>query len=174
LLRVLHLTDPHLFAATDGSLRGTVTFASLSAVLEHYRASDWQADIAVVTGDLIQDDSAGAYENFRQLLAELALPVYCVPGNHDVRSLMQEALREPQFHYCGSLERDDWLIVGIDSCVSERAGGEISAEEFGRASPPRACSTLSNSASEMSPTARPLTQLSIPPITPSPCSTVAQ
>lgn len=132
MLRVLHLTDPHLFAATDGSLRGTVTFASLSAVLEHYQASDWQADIAVVTGDLIQDDSAGAYENFRQLLGELDLPVYCVPGNHDIRPLMQEALGEPQFHYCDMLEHGDWLIVGIDSCVSERAGGEIAAAEFDR------------------------------------------
>ena len=132
MLRVLHLTDPHLFAATDGSLRGTVTFASLSAVLEHYRSGDWQADIVVVTGDLIQDDSAAAYENFRQLLDGLALPVYCVPGNHDIRPLMQETLGEPPFHYCGSLEHGDWLIVGVDSCVDERAGGEITAAEFDR------------------------------------------
>ena len=131
-MRVLHLTDPHLFAAKDGSLRGTATFASLSAVLEHYRASDWQADIAVVTGDLIQDDTAQAYANFRDLLSTLDLPVYCVPGNHDIRELMQATLGEPPFYYCETFENDDWLIVGIDSCVHGSAGGAISDAEFDR------------------------------------------
>lgn len=132
MLRVLHLTDPHLFAAKNGSLRGTVTFNSLSSVLAHYQDNDWRADIAVVTGDLIQDDSAGAYEHFRAMLGELGIPVHCVPGNHDIRALMQTALRDPPFHYCQSIELEDWLIIGIDSCVSEHAGGSVSAAEFDR------------------------------------------
>lgn len=132
MLRVLHLTDPHLFAAKDGSLRGTVTYDSLSAVLAHYRARDWRADIAVVTGDLIQDDSAAAYIHFRDLLARLEVPVFCVPGNHDVRDLMQDALAAPPFLYCATIERDNWLLVGIDSCVDERAGGFITETEFDR------------------------------------------
>jgi Icc protein len=132
LLRVLHLTDPHLFADPDGSLRGTVTNSSLSTVLAHYQQSDWQADLVTVTGDLIQDDSAAAYEHFRNLLGGLGLPVYCVPGNHDVRDLMRSALQDPPFHYCSALERDNWLLVGIDSCVSEQAGGSVPADELSR------------------------------------------
>jgi Icc protein len=132
LLRVLHLTDPHLFAARDGKLRGTVTFDSLSSVLAHYQDSDWRADIAVVTGDLIQDDSAGAYQHFRSMLSELGIPVHCVPGNHDIRSLMQAALQAPPFHYCQSVELNDWLIIGIDSCVNEHAGGSVNDAEFER------------------------------------------
>ena len=128
----MHLTDPHLFADTGGDLRGTVTYSSLYAVLEHYRKSDWHADLVVVTGDLIQDDSAGAYEHFRKLLGELGLPVYCVPGNHDVRSLMQESLPAPPFHYCESVESGNWLIVGIDSCVTGTAGGEVGSNELQR------------------------------------------
>jgi Icc protein len=116
----------------DGSLRGTATFASLSAVLAHYRAGDWRADIAVVTGDLVQDDSAGAYEHFHDLLSSLDLPVYCVPGNHDVRELMRSALQEPPFHYCEIVEYGDWLIAGIDSCVGDQAGGSVSAAELDR------------------------------------------
>lgn len=132
MLRVLHLTDPHLFAARDGSLRGTVTYESLSSVLAHYRGSDWQADIAVVTGDLIQDDSPGAYVHFRDMLSELEIPVHCVPGNHDIRTLMRSALTEPPFHYCTSIELGEWLVVGIDSCIDEHAGGSVSKAEFER------------------------------------------
>ncbi len=132
LLRVLHLTDPHLFADEDGSLRGTVTHASLSSVLAHYRESDWLADVVVVTGDLVQDDSQGAYDHFRTLLGELGLPVHCVPGNHDVLPLMRDALSKPPFFYCDYIEQNNWLIVGLDSYVSDQAGGSVSDDELTR------------------------------------------
>ncbi len=132
LLRVLHLTDPHLFADKDSSFRGTVTHASLSSVLAHYRESDWLADVVVVTGDLIQDDSQGAYDHFRTLLGELALPVHCVPGNHDVLPLMRASLQEPPFYYCDSVEQENWLIVGLDTYVSDQAGGAVSGDELVR------------------------------------------
>lgn len=144
MLRVLHLTDPHLFAAKDGSLRGTVTYESLFRVLRAYQAGDWRADIVVVTGDLIQDDSAAAYRHFRDLLGSLGLPVHCVPGNHDIRDLMQDALNAPPFYYCATLEQDDWLIIGIDSCVSERAGGFITDSEFARLDKAIATSAAAN------------------------------
>jgi len=101
-------------------------------VLAHYRGGDWQADIAVVTGDLIQDDSPGAYVHFRDMLSELEIPVHCVPGNHDIRALMRSALAEPPFHYCASIELGEWLVVGIDSCINEYAGGSVSEAEFER------------------------------------------
>lgn len=129
---MLHLTDPHLFADRQGALRGAVTYDSLQAVLEHYRDSGWQADIAVVTGDLIQDDSAGAYAHFRESLATLGMPVHCLPGNHDVPALMRDALAEEPFHYCRPIERAGWLIASVDSCVAGVAGGAISNREYER------------------------------------------
>ena len=104
----------------------------MSDVIQHYRASDWQADVVTATGDLIQDESAGAYERFTELVGALDLPVHCVPGNHDVRKLMQRAVNEPPFSYCGAFEASNWLVVGIDSCESDRAGGAIDAREYER------------------------------------------
>lgn len=131
-MRVLHLTDPHLFADRSDSLRGTVTYNSLEAVLDHYERSDWRADLAAVTGDLVQDDSAGAYGHFGDLLRRLRLPVHCVPGNHDVRAIMQDQLGAPPFFYCDTVETGNWLIVGLDSCIADRAGGSIGERELDR------------------------------------------
>jgi Icc protein len=133
-LRVLHLTDPHLFADPHGELRGTVTSDSLQRVVEHYSTSDWRAQRVLVTGDLIQDDSAEAYTRFRDLMSPLKLRVHCVPGNHDVRDLMRAVCSRPPFSYCAYEEIDDWLLVGIDSCVRGHAGGEVSKEELERLS----------------------------------------
>jgi len=109
-----------------------VTYASLTAALEHYRDQEWCADIVVSTGDIVQDDSPGAYQHFCELLSTLGLPVYCVPGNHDVRAVMQDTLAKYEFNYCKSVEHDNWLIIGIDSCISGDASGRVSEDELNR------------------------------------------
>ena len=121
-----------MFANLDGELRGTVTADSLQQVLDHYNAGDWRADRVLVTGDLIQDDSAEAYERFRQFLLPLNMRVHCIPGNHDIRALMQKTCRMPPFSYCAYEELGDWLLIGLDSCVKGDAGGRISADELDR------------------------------------------
>jgi Icc protein len=88
----------------------------------------------LVTGDLVQDDSDGAYERFRDLLLPLKLRVHCVPGNHDIRDLMKAVCARPPFSYCAYEEIGDWLIVGIDSCVRGDAGGEVGKDELDRLS----------------------------------------
>ena len=132
MIRILHLTDPHLFADSDGSLRGTVTQASLQRVLDHYLAGDWKADRIIVTGDLIQDDSAAAYQRFRELMLPLNMRVHCVPGNHDIREFMQQVCCVPPFSYCAYEEIGDWLVVGLDSCATEDAGGYLTSDELDR------------------------------------------
>jgi len=121
-----------LFADPDGELRGTVTADSLQLVLDHYNAGDWRAQRVLITGDLIQDDSAEAYDLFRQLLLPLNMRMHCVPGNHDVREFMRPVCSRPPFSYCAKEEIRDWLIVGLDSCITGDAGGEIMDEEFER------------------------------------------
>ena len=130
----MHLTDPHLFADLHGELRGTVTAESLQRVLDHYNAADWRAHRVLVTGDLIQDDSEAAYGRFRELLLPLKLRIHCVPGNHDVRDLMKPVCFRPPFSYCAWEEIGNWLLIGIDSCVTGQAGGEVSDEELERLS----------------------------------------
>jgi len=109
-----------------------VTAASLQKVLEHYTASDWRADRVFITGDLIQDDSPGAYDRFRELLLPLNMRMHCLPGNHDVRDLMRKVCGVPPFSYCAYEEVHNWLMIGIDSCISGEAGGKLTSAEFDR------------------------------------------
>jgi Icc protein len=121
-----------LFADDDGELRGITTAASLQQVLAHYVASDWHADRVFITGDLIQDESSGAYERFRDLMLPLNMRMHCVPGNHDVRDLMRRVCGIPPFSYCAYEVVQNWLMIGLDSCISGEAGGKITADELDR------------------------------------------
>lgn len=131
-VRVLQLTDPHLLADPADSLRGTVTYASLQSVIAHYEAGSWRADLVALTGDVVQDDSARAYEHCRALLEPLELPVYCLPGNHDVLPLMHEALSTEPFFYLETIEIGSWALVSVDSCEEGQHHGWIAAAELDR------------------------------------------
>lgn len=131
-IRVLHITDPHLFADAEAALRGTVTNRSLKAVLRHIEASGWRADLVAMTGDVVQDDSRRAYERFRDLLAPLGLPVHCVPGNHDLPALMREVLDAEPFRFCAAEVYGRWLIAGVDSAVEGSPAGRVAEAELAR------------------------------------------
>ncbi len=88
--------------------------------------------MVAMTGDLIQDDSREAYERFCESMMPLGLPVYCIPGNHDIRDIMKDALARPEFHYCESVVKGPWLITGIDSCIDDDAAGRVDDHEMER------------------------------------------
>ncbi|MEE4161757.1 MAG: metallophosphoesterase [Woeseiaceae bacterium] len=129
-LRVLQVTDPHLFASHEETLRGCATWQSLNDTVDHYLARDWRADIVYLTGDLVQDDSREAYRNLRAAIDRLHLPVYLVPGNHDVPRLMAEEL--PDYRNCTTLDAVDWRLIGIDTREEGSTSGRIGAAELAR------------------------------------------
>lgn len=131
-LRILHLTDTHLFADAGGALRGVDTLATLESVVSDIRARAWPADIVAATGDISHDEPAGAYDRFRAAVRPLALPVYCIPGNHDVPGVIEPALSAPPFYYCETYESEHWSLIGIDSCLDGQASGRISDQELAR------------------------------------------
>lgn len=129
-LRVLQLTDPHLFADRDEALRDRNTWASMSAAIEHYRAGDWRADVVYLTGDLVQDDSREAYRHLRTLVDAIGLPVHVVPGNHDIPDLMREELAD--YACCSTIDTDGWRIIGVDTHEAGVASGRVGTAELGR------------------------------------------
>lgn len=131
-VRLLHLTDPHLFADPEARLRGVTTAASFRRVLDHVQASGWKPDVVAMTGDVAQDDSVAAYERLRDGLAALGVPVQCVPGNHDVVEPMRRVLDVPPFVYCGAIACGAWLVAGVDSRVAGAVGGRLEAAELER------------------------------------------
>jgi Icc protein len=119
-LHLLQLSDPHLLANTNDTLRGVNTLGTLQRTLAHARALHWDCDALLVTGDLVHDQPE-AYRHFRTLFAGLGKPVYCIPGNHDDPQALRAALSAPPFKCEGHADLGDWRIVLLDSCVPGQA-----------------------------------------------------
>jgi Icc protein len=129
-VRLLQLSDTHLFASPQGTLRGTQTLPSLQRVLAAAAAHMQQADALLVTGDIANDDPGG-YAHFRRLLASAGRPVYCVPGNHDDPQQLAAAL-PPPFQVGGHADVGAWRVVLLDSCVPCEPGGHLRTGELTR------------------------------------------
>lgn len=129
--RILHLTDPHLFAAVDGELRGVRTAQTLESVLAAVRNDEHQPDVVIVTGDISQDESRDAYLYFRERLVSLDAPIICLPGNHDDPSIMCEVLDEPPFQYCGTAALGGWRLHFLSTWIAGATHGRLGASALG-------------------------------------------
>jgi Icc protein len=124
-IRLLQLTDLHLYAESDGRLLGQNTRATFESVLDLARQRHWPPDAVVLTGDLVHDERSDAYLYLRQRLQQLDVRYFCIPGNHDSPRLLADCL-DPR---AGSGLRIEslgaWDLLLIDSTLPGQEGGAI-------------------------------------------------
>ncbi|MDU3506582.1 MAG: metallophosphoesterase [Morganella morganii] len=89
-VRILQITDTHLFAGETDTLLGINTLHSYHAVLDAIVKQQLPADLIVATGDLVQDQSTRAYQRFTDGIARLPAPCVWLPGNHDYQPSMAQ------------------------------------------------------------------------------------
>lgn len=130
-VRLLQISDPHLFADPNGRLRGVNTLTSLRRVLDHALAQRRGLGGLLCTGDIVNDEPAG-YAHFERLTGALGLPVYCIPGNHDDARALRAALNHAPFQVGGHVDLGRWRLVLLDSSVPGRAAGHLGTAEMRR------------------------------------------
>jgi len=132
MIHVAQLTDSHLFANPDGQLYGINTRDSLQAVIEHAQASLPKLDLLLVTGDLVHDETKDGYRVLRELVDNLRVPAYYLPGNHDDPVIMQEVFPNMTRNGITSVEKDNWSVVLLDSSIRGKVEGELTSENLAR------------------------------------------
>jgi 3',5'-cyclic-AMP phosphodiesterase len=130
-IRLLQISDPHLFGDPNGRLRGVNTLESLQRVLAHALARRRGLAALLCTGDIVNDEPAG-YAHFDRLTGSMGMPVYCLPGNHDDGRALRAALGRPPFQVGGHADLGRWRLVLLDSSVPGRASGHLAAGELRR------------------------------------------
>lgn len=129
-LRVLQLTDTHLYADPVRTLLGINTLDSFEHVLRHFRDTHWPLDLLLATGDLVHDASPEGYRRIARMLAEFDVPVFCLPGNHDVPDVMREHLRAGSVTTERVRDHGDWRFVMLDSVIPGEEGGHLLDSEL--------------------------------------------
>ncbi|MCR5536050.1 MAG: 3',5'-cyclic-AMP phosphodiesterase [Succinivibrio sp.] len=129
-VRILQLTDTHLFAQGDRTLLGVNTKDSFSAVLDALEAKSEEFDFVLVTGDISQDYSPESYQLFAALIARLKQQVFFLPGNHDDGPLMYRMFGNLNVHTEKSIVCGHWQLVCLNSEVYGVPHGWLQREEL--------------------------------------------
>jgi Icc protein len=129
LLDIIQITDCHIFPTLEGRFDGVNTAASLGRVIDRINAAE-SPDIVLVTGDLVNDPEAPAYERLLALLERLNTRVYCLPGNHDLPALMHRLINTANVATDNVLEGRHWRIVLLDTMLPGTHSGILSEDEL--------------------------------------------
>ncbi|SLM61523.1 MULTISPECIES: 3',5'-cyclic-AMP phosphodiesterase [Dickeya] len=126
-IRILQITDTHLFADERGTLLGVDTYRSYHAVLDAIAAQQDAFDLITATGDLAQDHTQEAYTHFADGIRRFNAPCVWLPGNHDFQPAMVDVLARcgiaPSKHV---LLGEQWQVILLDSQVFGVPHGALS------------------------------------------------
>ncbi len=127
---LVQLSDPHIGATwADGD-----PVAGLRAAVESVRRLPDVPDAVLMSGDLADNAADGEYELVRELLAQIGVPVYVLPGNHDHRDTLRR-----HFHLPGAVgtpvqyavDLGPLRLVVLDSTRPGEDRGELDADRLG-------------------------------------------
>jgi 3',5'-cyclic AMP phosphodiesterase CpdA len=94
-------------------------------------------DLVVLTGDLVDEPNAEAYSSLRETLASLSIPIIVLPGNHDDRAMLTNALPTHDYLPQGGMKahfvidrQGAPLIIGFDATVSGREHAYVGDDDL--------------------------------------------
>lgn len=129
-LRLLQLTDLHLYRDPEGRLLGQKTRLTFERVLDLAQKAYWPVDRILLTGDLVHDESPEGYRFLQDRLASLATPCSSLPGNHDRPSLMAETLDQQIIGTDACLRHGVWNLIFLDSTIPGEEGGHLPDDQL--------------------------------------------
>ncbi len=133
---IAQITDLHI-VEPDGKLFGSIdTAARLAMVVAYINNLEPRPDVVLCTGDLTETGTPGAYDRLRRILAELRVPFYLIPGNHDDSTVLRAVFADQTYlpvrgflHY--AVDRFSVRLVGLDTTVPGAPHGMICRERVG-------------------------------------------
>ncbi|MDA0148732.1 3',5'-cyclic-AMP phosphodiesterase [Vibrio sp. LaRot3] len=130
-IKLLQITDTHLFENEDGCLLSVNTNGSFEAVVEAIQNTDFEFDAILATGDISQDHTDKSYQRFEQGIVPLQKPCYWLPGNHDYKPSMDSVLPSPQIIQTQHVMLGEhWQMILLDSQVVGVPHGRLSDQQL--------------------------------------------
>ena len=134
-LRLLHITDFHIFSDPNGLIKSIRSRDSLQAVLTHAQQHYPQPDITILGGDLAQDELASTYQQLASMFEHQDTPFMVTPGNHacltTLRDTLIPALKQISA-YANHIDQSDWQLIALNSHEKGNVSGLVADVELAR------------------------------------------
>lgn len=129
-LKIVQISDNHLFTNPHQELMGLTTADSLIAVLDGIRKLKINPDFFLITGDLSQDETAKSYQHLRALIQPFNTPTYWIPGNHDDVSAAEPTLTTAPISAEKTFQMGNWNFILLNSQCPGKVYGQLTPESL--------------------------------------------
>ena len=129
-VRLVQITDCHIFATAEECLRGLNTRQSFAAVSHAAIEHSGKLDLLLATGDLSQDGTTASYDYLAQKFDGMSIPTFWLPGNHDDSEAIQKHFRGKWIHASKHVLIGNWQIVLLNSTIKGEVHGRVSAAQL--------------------------------------------
>jgi 3',5'-cyclic-AMP phosphodiesterase len=129
-INIIQITDTHILDDGGPSFSDYDTSASLHRIVEEIGINESDADLILLTGDLVHEPTETAYQKLADYLSVLTTPILCLPGNHDNPVLMNYVMGANGYDTGKLIKSGRWLIVLLNTCVIGEHSGELSNTEL--------------------------------------------
>ena len=122
---IAQMTDIHIGFELDAGDE-ELNFRRFRATLQRLLDQPDRPDMLLLTGDLTEHGDAASYARLADTLAACPIPTHVIPGNHDNRDRLIEALPSHVSQDCFVhfvIEREGFRIVCLDTLEPGRHGG---------------------------------------------------
>lgn len=125
---IIQITDTHILQDREQEFSGFNTTKSLEAVIKEINDED--AELVLITGDLVQDPDEASYKNFLSITSKINKPCYCLPGNHDNPELMRTLFDNSHMQFIDFISFDNWKLIFLNSYKPNTHAGYLSDKEL--------------------------------------------
>jgi Icc protein len=130
IIKIIQITDTHILDDNAPSFNDFDTSESLKRVLEAIRKNEADADLILLTGDLVHEATETAYQKLVDHLATTTIPILALPGNHDIPERMHYVMGANGHDMGNLIKFDNWLVILLNTCIKGEHSGELSVAEL--------------------------------------------
>lgn len=128
-IKILQLTDFHLFGDKHQKLVGINPYATLKKVMElvEQELLYEKPDLVMLTGDLSQDNSEKSYIHLKEFIENIKAPITATMGNHDNPAAFHKILGDKFENF---FIMNKWRIVLLNSHWPGHVPGLLDKEQI--------------------------------------------
>lgn len=129
-MKLIQLTDFHLFSNTKETLQGYCTYECLKLVVDSIISNvNLTADAIFITGDISEDKTLESYQLALKQVERLNLPIYFLAGNHDDKECMKSVFSRSSLAIdTNEIHCKDWILIKVDTVQYGEDSGLLSAD----------------------------------------------
>lgn len=126
MLNSIWMTDLHF--TTHDLVRGADPRKNLSAAISHINQHYADHEFCIISGDLVNKETAEVYNALKGQLEELKIPYFPMVGNDDNRDLLRSTLPLPENCMTDYIQYSIATDEGLMLCLDTLRDGEVEGE----------------------------------------------